>query len=526
MLAWVLLIGCGPRDAADDLFTNVNLRVDGETTADAFAVRDGVVVGLDEEATDRAGRDTEQHDLGGATVVPGFQDAHVHLLAGAFAMERLLLLGTPSMNAMAESVERYAAEAPEEPWIVGYGWLSEQIEDPDKAPIDAVAPDRPVLLVSNSGHDAIVNSAGLAAAGIGMDTPDPQGGVIVRDPETGEPTGLLKETAVSLVSDAVLSAYDDAALSAALPGRLDEFSVSGITGVHEVLAVPGIDIGRPWIYADLEAAGELPLRVTWYGAVFSVEDLGAWQEAAAEYEGELVRFGGGKVWVDGSMGSAEAWVEEPFASGGVGSHYFEPDQLNAIVAEAEARGIPLKMHVNGDAAIDAALDALEAAAPLTRQHVLEHVVLPDADDYARMQVLGVVASVQPTHYVGARFGETAEELGERFDHAYPFRALVDGGIPIAMGTDWPVWPSQQPLLVSWSAVTGQADGNALTVAEALGGYSQGSATALGRQDELGRLDVGFLADFVVLGEDPFAVPVDGLPDVTVDQVWVNGRQVR
>lgn len=531
MTVLALLFACKAEPPADLVLTGGTVHLGVESSTDALAIRGGVVVATGADALELVGKDTESHALAGAHVYPGFHDAHVHLLAGSFALDRLLLLGTPSMSAMANAVADYAPDHPEEPWVVGYGWLAENIDAPDGRPITAVLPDRPALLVSNSGHEAIVNAKALELAGIDASTPNPPGGMIGRDPDTGELTGWLAETAVSLVSDVVLDAYDDELLSAGLPGQMEQFSRAGITGVSEILAVPGMPIGRPWIYRDLEDRGELPLRVTYYLPIFSPEDVAAVAAVRDENDGTLVRFGGGKVWVDGSMGSAEAWIEEPYegTTDEFGSSYFTAEQLAAIVDGAEEEGFPLKLHVNGDAAIDAALDAFETVATarggLGQTHVLEHCVLPDDDDLARIVALGLVVSVQPTHYVAALFGDTADALGERFDHAYDYERLRGAGIPLANGTDWPVWPSPQPFVVTWNGANADAPHD-LPVIEGVRAYTEGGGRAVSRPDELGRLDVGYLADFVVLGSDPLTAPIDSVPDTEIREVWVNGARVR
>jgi predicted amidohydrolase YtcJ len=286
------------------------------------------------------------------------------------------------------------------------------------------------------------------------------------------------------------------------------------------------------LYTALEDAGHMPLRVTWYAPVFKIEDMDGIADEREGAERELVRFGGAKVWVDGSMGSSEAWVDEPYVgSESVGTHYFTQEQLNAIVLRAEDLHLDIKFHVNGDAAVRSALDAIENAQTvnggLTQRHIFEHAVLVDPDDLARMQQLGVIASVQPTHQVASALGDVADNLGERFDAAYDFQAFTDIGVPMALGTDWPVWPAQQPLLVTWTAATSQEDTHhGMTMREAIRGYTEGSAKALGRESELGKLDVGYLADFVVFGADPQGVDVAEVPDIAVDQVWVGGREVK
>lgn len=522
------LWACASPPPADLRVSGGTIHIDRTATTGAMAVRDGVIVALGDDAL--ASDAVDAVDLGGGHVYPGLHDAHVHLLAGSFAMDRLLLLGASGMSDLADAAARYAADAPDEPWIVGYGWIPDDVPDADGRPLSAAIPDRPALLVAGSGHAAIVNQRALDLAGITSATPDPPGGRIVRDAETGEPTGWLIEGAVSLVADVVLAAYDDERLGAGLPSRLTQFSEAGITGVSEVLAVPGMPIGRPWIYRALEDRGELPLRVTFYLPVGGADDVAAVAAAGRAEEGDLVRFGGGKVWVDGSMSTSEAWMEEPYVGGdAVGSSYLDEAQLARLFEASEAAELPLKLHVNGDAAIDATLSAMEQVAAarggLSQRYVIEHCVLPDDDDLARLQSLGVVVSVQPTHYVAAQFGDVADDLGDRFDSAYPLRRFRDAGIPLANGTDWPVWPSPDPWVVLWNGANA-AEPHDLPVADGLSAYTEGGGVVVGRAEELGRLDIGYLADFVLLDRDPVAVPVDELTEVEVRGVWVGGRAVR
>jgi hypothetical protein len=311
-----------------------------------------------------------------------------------------------------------------------------------------------------------------------------------------------------------------------LPDWLDTFSAGGITGVAEIMASPGFDLARPWIYRTLEEEGALPLRVHVYAPIFSVEDVATVAAMRDDFDGDLVTFGGGKVWVDGSMGTAEAWMSEEVLEGGYGSHYFDEAALAEVIQEAEADSLPLKMHANGDAAVTAALDALEAAGPLTQQHCIEHAVLVAPGDEQRMAELGVVASVQPAHYLGARLSDTADAWGsDRFGLAYDERTLQDAGVPLALGTDWPVWPAPDVAINAWAA-TELAPGHTLTIDEALDAYAAGSARAVGAQGRLGCLDPGCAADIVLYGHDLSALDPSDVSQERVEQVWLAGQRVR
>ncbi len=531
-LCLIATVACHKDEAsetADLVFINGVIHVDVDTTATALAANKGVIVALDGKAEELNGKGTEVVDLDGAHAFAGFQDAHTHLLPGSFVLDRLLIRGANSMDHIIGEVEKYAAETPDEPWIVAYGWLANDMlaDDPRGIDLDPVTGDRPALLVDASGHNALVNSKALQMAGINAQTPDPPGGTIARDPISGEPTGLLQENALSLVSETAMADYDDALLGAAVPGTLDDFSAAGLTGIADVMASPGFNVARPQIYADLEAAGELPVRIHYYTPIFTVDDVAVAETYRGLYDGELVRFAGGKLWVDGSASSGEAWITDPAADDpdNYGSHYFEIAQLAEIIGEAEAREIPLKLHCQGDAAVKAAIDAFEQVAGtgvLTQQHTLEHLSLVDPVDLSRMEALGLMASVQPILAVLAGAGSLPEVWGdERFEASNDFRGLVDAGVPIAMSTDWPVWPTGDPIVNIWG---GPMAAHPITAAEGVWGYSEGTARSVGR-DDLGRLDVGYQVDLGVFDADLIAIDPADITNYRPTAMWVAGRQV-
>jgi len=523
----ILELACGV-ESADIVVKDGTIYVDAETTNHAMAVTDGVVVAHDALAETMIGPQTQVVDLEGGFVVPGFHDAHVHLLAGSFVLNRLVLMGVSSMDSIISGVQEYALDAPDEPWIIGYGWVHAMTADPSGVALDAVVSDRPALIIDSSGHAALINTVAMDLAGIDATTPDPEGGEIVRDPKTGQPTGLLLEDALSLVSDLAIEAYDDELLAGPLRDRLMDFRDAGITSVSEIMASPGFNLARPWLYQDLEAAGELPLRVFYYVPIFRVEDVVLAAQFTDVWDGDLVVFAGGKVWVDGSMGTGQSWVNEPLkgTDSDYGSHYFDVDELTEIVSQAEAHGLALKFHVNGDAAVSATLDALESVAVtdgLDQQHVLEHVVLISDYDRDRLNTLGLVASVQPSHALVAEFGESADLWGDRFDAAYDFQMLAESGAQLAIGTDWPVWPTLHAPTNLWAAVTAQS--GPLTTRQAFDAYTTGGAAAVGRQGSLGCLMVGCEADWVVMDGDLLGTDANDLANREIEAVYVAGTRM-
>ena len=319
----VLGLGCSSDKSlpnADLLLYNGHIRVNADRVAERILIHDGKVVAIDEDCARY--EPTDKQDLSGAIIVPGIHDAHTHLLAGSFVMERLLLIGVSSMSNLTQKLETYASQNPQEPWIIGFGWLYTQLESPSKEALDVIVPDRPIALFDSSGHNLLVNSKTLELADIDETTMDPIGGSIVRD-ENGFPTGLLKESAIELVSPFMLEAYDDAAFLEQLREKVNDFSEMGISSISEILAVPGVSLARPELYAQLEEQGELPIRVYYYMPLFSIDEL----DEVVLHEGyntNRLRFSGLKIWVDGSTSSGSSWSLSPSVldEEDYGSHYW------------------------------------------------------------------------------------------------------------------------------------------------------------------------------------------------------------
>lgn len=510
----------------DLLLTNATFRLDGARTTHALALLGDTVSAVGDDAMAWEGQVETVH-FGGATLVPGLHDAHTHLLAGAFVMERITMISVSDMEAVVDMVDRYAVEHPEEPWIIGFGWTSSLLGDPDGRLLDAVLPDRPAALINRSGHSALVNSAALAAAGIDADTPDPEDGIIVRD-ETGAATGLLVEGAMGLVMPIAVGAFSDEAIIASLRPALETFADAGLTSISEILAAPGVSLARPDLYAQLDAAGELPLRVHYYLPVFDLADFDAIDAERDQHDGDRLRFAGAKIWVDGAMSSNEAFTRGTYATSGThGSHYVDAVELTAMITEAETRAMDVKIHTNGDAALDLTLDALEAVDAvrgLTRRYALEHIALADDGHRTRMAALGVLASVQPTSLTLAPLASWHRELEDwEVDEAYDLGALRDAGVPLALGTDWPVWPIADGTMTLGAAM-GDRRPNGLTPAEALDAFTAGSGSMT--TPELGCLDVGCIADITVLDRDPVVVESEGWAGAVVEDTWVGGQPAR
>ena len=500
-MIFFLLFACESKFTADIIYEG-QFYADAYTTHSALAIREGIVVATDEAALETLAKDQFPQQIEGV-IFPGFHDSHTHLLAGSFVMDKCLMVGVSSMNVILDKVETYAQSDPTAPWVVGYGWIFTLTENPSGVALDAIVPNRPAAIFDSSGHAVLVNSKAMAMAGIDANTEVPEGGIIVKD-ENGNPTGLLQESAIELISPLMLSAFDDSALSENLLLQIEQFKQAGITRISEILAVPGVNIGRPWIFTQLDEAGLLDIRVDYYIPAFRESDLVQIGELS-QYSSSKVRFAGVKLWVDGSSGSGQSWSLEASAvdSDFYGAHYLDADGLLPFVKAAEEDGYQLKLHVNGDAAVRAALDAFERYTeqngPLVQQHVLDHLVLIDDSDYDRISNLGLIASMQPAHALVGAFGEQADHWSDgRFEDTWDLARVIDEGITLALGTDWPVWPTVD-LMVNLNTAIESLGPKGIPLETAINAYLSDWDAFPPR----GCLHVGCVADFTVFESDPY-----------------------
>jgi predicted amidohydrolase YtcJ len=473
--------------------------------------------------------------LDGRTVLPAFTDSHIHFAAVGLALRRVNLRSCRSLRDAVDLVAAACRRARPGEWILGGRWdknLWPEGRFPRRDDLDPVTGAHPAALQSKDGHTTWANSAALAAAGIGPATPDPPGGRIVRDPSTGEPTGLLAERA----ADPVMALADDPPpelLEEAILGAAAAAHRAGIASVHDmeggkVLAA----------FQRLRARGALPVRV----CMMVPEDA---LEAAIQlgirsgFGNAWLRLGGVKIFADGALGSQTASMLEPYEGEpeNTGIVVRTPEQLLALLRRAAAGGIAAAVHAIGDRAVRSVLDAIEAAEgelpPPARgalRHRIEHVQLLHPADLPRMAALGVIASMQPIHCTQDR--DIAERYwGTRSRYGYAWRSLRKHGIVLAFGSDAPV-ETLDALAGIYAAATrkrqeepGRAPWypeEALSVAEAVRAYTAGGAYAAGEEAIKGCLAPGRLADFVVLSPDPLAIPPEELPRVAVEMTVVGG----
>ncbi len=299
------------KGVADVLLTGGTIHLDVDSTTQVLAIQGGAVIAVGGEAEKLRVPTTKTVDLKGAHVFSGFHDNHTHILPGSFAATQLNLAGADTMDKILEALRNYLISNPGTSWVNGFGWRLGPDEHSSGIALDEFTGDRPTVLTDASGHSALVNSAALRRAGISAQTPDIQGGEIMRDPETGEPTGLLKELAMSLVFDVMMPEITDRRVGAGLENILQLFAANGLTSISDILGIPGVEMARPWLFTQLEKEGKLPLRVHYFIPIFSPADVEQAASLGERFDTELVRFSGGKIWVDGAMGSADAWVSFP-----------------------------------------------------------------------------------------------------------------------------------------------------------------------------------------------------------------------
>jgi predicted amidohydrolase YtcJ len=496
-----------------------------QTTAQAVAVRGNQIVrvGSDRDVLRLRRPQTQVIDARGGTVVPGFNDAHVHFIGGGLALDRINLLDATTAEEIQSRIREWAAAHPDRPWVEGRGWYYQPFAGglPTRQMLDAVVPDRPAYLVSYDGHTAWVNTRALRLAGITKRTPDPANGAIVRDPRTGEPTGVLKEAAMALVGRVVPAATrDDRAR--ALRAAIGEAHRNGVTSVQ----VPGTTVEDLELYDEAARASELQVRV--YAAIAAG---GAPDTAALDrLEGMRQKFGDNplfktgalKIGLDGVIEAHTAAMLEPYANrDGSGQTKIAPDDLNRSVRLADARGWQLMTHAIGDRAVRVALDAYahaarsNAAPARGRRHRIEHAETIAAADLPRFGALGVIASMQPFHGSPspAQIEVWTRNVGAaRAALGWPYRSIAAGRGRLAFGSDWPVVPLD-PMLGLHTAVNRQTpDGEPedgwhpsqrISLKAALNAYTSGSAWASFDEERKGTLSPGMLADIVVLSADVF-----------------------
>ncbi|MCK6067433.1 MULTISPECIES: amidohydrolase [Microbacterium] len=514
--------------------------------ADAFAV-DGseiVAVGDDTHVREAVPDPAAVVDLAGRLVLPGFTDAHTHVLMMGAALGQVALTAAAGIDDIQRLLAAARRDAPETTVLRGRGWLFDAVPGgrPTRHMIDAVVPDVPVYLDANDYHSCWVNTAALAELGITRETPDPLGGSIGRD-EDGEPDGMLYETAAQQYAWAHRDATTtDGERDAAVDRVIGAYLAAGVTGVVD-MAFDELGLAA-FERAQARYGGELPIRVAahWFVAntgdeAANIGQLARAAELASAPSTPWLRVVGIKLVLDGVIDACTAAMGSPYADGSDAEPIWSLEQLAPVVTAADARGLQIAMHAIGDRASDIALDAIEHAVRANgdrpRRHRIEHLEYAAPGTAERMARLGVTASMQPVHADPAIFANWAEMLGdERVERAFSWPEYEDAGALLAFSTDAPTAP-YDPLANMYVASTRASALDpsvpavhpqyAVPLDRAIGHATRDAAASVGDGAWRGRIAPGFAADLVILDSDPFAAGADALLTARVVETIVAGR---
>jgi predicted amidohydrolase YtcJ len=496
-------------------------------------------VGPDAEAGVWAGPGTRVVDAGGQLALPGLTDSHFHLLLGARTLGMLPLEGAADLAEVQTRLRGWAQANPGD-WILGRGWayrLFAPGEPIHRRVLDEAVADWPVFLTAFDGHTAWANTAALRLAGIleGADTGTPFSTVVMGD--DGLATGELREgEAMDLVRRLIPPLSDDQQL-ALLRSALENLAALGLTGVHNMDG----DAWQLGIYRRLLERGELSLRVLLPLSLRPGSDpaeIDVWAELARSQSDPRLTAGAVKLFMDGVVESKTALLLVPYAdgSGEVGAANYAQEEFDALVTRADARGLQVFVHAIGDGAVRRTLDGFAAArranGPRDSRHRVEHVELIDPADVARFVELGAIASMQPIH---ANFGVDPQNTWRRLSGAgrwpwgFAWRRLLDAGVRLAFGSDWPV-ADPDPLkgihvCLSRAPLDDGVPDQRVTLDEAVAGYTTWAAYACHREAELGRLAPGYLADITLLDRDLYDQTPEAVAETRAALTVVGGEVV-
>ena len=516
-----------------------------------------VYIGSNAGVEDFIGKNTDVIDLDGKMVLPGFTDSHAHVSFGAL-LATTQLNNLTSMPAYQQSIRDYAGRHPDLETVYGTGWSNTLFPPtgPRKEELDDVVSDRPAAMMSEDGHAVWVNSLALNMAGITRNTPHPEGGVIERDPQSGEPCGTLRETAMDIIFDALppisveemkkgINAY------AALAAK------EGITTVHDpMLIIPGDSqsyLGSGIMRTNLEAfsqlagQGQLSLRVR--GSLLAVPERGTSQVPAfvterARHSGSLLQTKAVKIFVDGVIEGSTAYLSEPYVHlpNFRGEPLWEASALNAMCQALDRENFQIHVHAIGDAAAHLTLDAFEYVRNTNghrdSRHLITHLQLVAPEDIPRLAELGVIGVPQPLWFLKDSFYNTVlSYVGrQRAEHQYPMKSFIEAGVKMASASDFPVTLPCPPLRgimtgVNRSMPEAAETDNVLWPQERVGlddmiaSFTINGAYANFLENDTGSLEIGKAADLVVFDRNLFEIPASEIDNAKVLLTLFEGKEV-
>jgi predicted amidohydrolase YtcJ len=528
-------------EVADTILVNGNIvTMDAKrSTAKALALKNGIIQLVGEDPTVRAlsGEGTQVIDLNGRTVTPGLIDAHCHLSACGLLGTAYVDISWPAIKTIEQMqtlvAERIAATPPGQ-WVLGAGWVTFEGRYPNKHDVDPVSPNHPVMLINQGGHLAVVNSLALEMAGVNASTPDPGNGRFLRE-ANGEPDGtVMNHPAMDYFRRLwPPDLIDQQAMEASILSPQAKFASMGVTSFQDVYAR---DMERMLAYFNIGKRGGMTIRGQVMNVLEYIQELDGRIPAieAMRYEDDYMHFAGGKCQVDGA-GEA-SFTHEPHNGIVWNMSVWQPKDLNEVVRAFHDAGYQMSLHAFGDAAVDMALDSIEAAMNANPRpnprHRIEHSTLNTDSALQREKDLGVVISTQPQMI--RAFGDGAERIwgSERMQSMIPTRTWLDMGVPLCLSSDapsMPWWDPQSTLAASILRITMSnkpvSPEQAMTIEEAMYAHTMGGAYADFAENKKGSLEAGKFADLAVWHDNPYTVATKDILDLTIDLTMVGGKVV-
>lgn len=535
----ILLYSCKQKETADKIYFNTKIWTSdsAQPFAEAMAIKGNQIIFVGNDYAAYKADKTELIDLNGKMIIPGFTDNHTHFLSGGYNLASVNLRTAKTKEEFISILKTYCQQHPGDSWIQGGDWDHEAWggELPDRSWIDSVTGDHPLFVSRYDGHMAFANSKALAIAKIDKHTAPPAGGVIVKD-KNGEPSGVIKDEAMNLVFN-IIPPASDKELDEYLQRAQQHAFENGVTQINDMGSYGGwIDLAT---YRRAYQNNQLDLRIYSFVALSTWHKLDSFVKKNGRGD-DILRWGGLKGFVDGSLGSTTGWFYQPYldAPTSTGLQVTDTNDLRKWVISADSSGLQVAVHAIGDHANDFILNVFEEAVKKNgyrdRRFRVEHAQHVTPTAYAKFASLHIIPSMQPYHAIDDGRWAAKRLDDARLKGTYAFKNMLDAGAILTFGSDWTVAPLK-PIEGIYAAVTrrtlddknpnGWYPAQKLTVEQALKCYTVNNAYAGFFENKTGKLKAGMLADFVVLSDNLFSIQPEKIWDVKVLRTVVNGKEV-